>query len=64
MVLIIAIGFTMYSMYTLQSAENKCNEHLITEYENLMEQVEKICPMIRTQMPGPINASLDSNYFG
>ena len=52
-VLVIAIAFTLWSMVQLQGAENSCNEHLKSEFEQLMESVEKQCPLIRGNVLQP-----------
>lgn len=63
-VLFISIGFTLYSTIILQDAENKCNLHLKSEYEELMTEVERFCPIIRQSglKVNPFNASNFPKY--
>ena len=53
LVLTIAVIFTLYSMAELQQSENNCNRHLQSEFQELMAEVEKFCPMIRQAVSDP-----------
>ncbi len=46
LVLTVGVMFTLWSMVQLQQAENSCNQHLKTEYEELMSEFEKVCPLV------------------
>lgn len=42
-VLVIAVGFTLYAVSVLQDVENQCNTHLKEQYESFVDQSCDIC---------------------
>ncbi len=43
--IVIAIGMSMYSYIALDSASDKCNDHWIPQIEEYKKEVDKKCPM-------------------
>ena len=44
-IIVIAVGMTLYSFVTMQNAENECNEHWIPQIEEYKKQVDMRCSM-------------------
>ena len=60
--IVVAIGMTMYSYISLDSAGDKCNEHYIPQIEEYKLQVEKKCPMDEFEfLPYELDVELDNN---
>ena len=47
--IVVAVSMTLYSYVTMQNAENKCNDHWVTQIEEYELQLEKRCPVLETE---------------
>ena len=50
--IVVAIGMSMYSYIALDSAGDRCNEHYIPQIEKYKLEVERICPMEKFEFLG------------
>ena len=56
--IVIAVGMTLYSFVVMQSAENRCNEHWIPQIEEYRTQVKMRCATVEPEfMPYDLDIS-------